>query len=80
MHLSYYVGFPSGIARAFPCGRAAHPEDQNEEENKENWKKIWEKQQNEERLRKYSYIAQPEVRSWLRPWGFISLNILKDTK
>ena len=23
----------SGIARAFPCGRLAHPEGQNEEEN-----------------------------------------------
>ena len=24
----------SGVARAFPSGRLAHPEDQNEEENK----------------------------------------------
>ena len=29
----------SGVARAFPGGRAAHPEDQNEEENKENLRK-----------------------------------------
>ena len=26
----------SGVARAFPGGRAAHPENQNEEENEEN--------------------------------------------
>ena len=31
--------FHSGVARAFPGGRAAHPEDQNEEENKENLRK-----------------------------------------
>ena len=29
----------SGVARAFPGGRATHPEDQNEEENKENLRK-----------------------------------------
>ena len=29
----------SGVARAFPGGRAAHPEDQNEEENEENLRK-----------------------------------------
>ena len=27
------VGGLSGVARAFPGGRTAHPEDQNEEEN-----------------------------------------------
>ena len=26
--------FPSGVARAFPGGRLAHPEGQNEEKNK----------------------------------------------
>ena len=34
---SYHVD--SGIARAFLGGRAAHPEDQNEEENEENLRK-----------------------------------------
>ena len=29
----------SGVARAFPDGQAAHPEDQNEEENEENLRK-----------------------------------------
>ena len=29
----------SGVARAFPGGRAAHPEDQNEEENEEKLRK-----------------------------------------
>ena len=29
----------SGVARAFPGGRAAHPEDQNEEESNENLRK-----------------------------------------
>ena len=28
-----------GVARAFPGGRAAHPEDQIEEENEEKWRK-----------------------------------------
>ena len=30
----------SGVARAFPGGRVAHPEDQIEEENEEKWEKI----------------------------------------
>ena len=29
-----YVSVHSGVARAFPGGRLAHPEGQNEEENK----------------------------------------------
>ena len=59
----------SGVVRAFPGGRAAHPEDQNEEENEENFEEKWEKlQENEERLRKFSYLAHPGVRGWLRPW------------
>ena len=29
-----YLRGPSGVARAFPGGRLAHPENQNEEENK----------------------------------------------
>ena len=44
----------------------AHLEDQNEEEkfkrNEEN------SQENEERLRKFSYLAHLEVRDWLQPW------------
>ena len=31
--------YSSGVARAFPGGRAAHPEDQDEEENEENVRK-----------------------------------------
>ena len=38
----------SGVARAFPGGRAAHPEDQNEEENEGNLRK------NERNYRKMS--------------------------
>ena len=30
----------SGVARVFPGGRVAHPDDQNEEENEEIWGKI----------------------------------------
>ena len=32
-------GWGSSVARTFPDGRAAHPEEQNEEENEENLKK-----------------------------------------
>ena len=39
-HFSQFPGEThNGVARAFPGGRAAHPEDQNEEENKENLRK-----------------------------------------
>ena len=34
-----HINFNSGVARAFPGGRAAHPKDQNEEENEENLRK-----------------------------------------
>ena len=37
--LGHIQGKTSGIARTFPGGRAAHPEDQNEEENEENLRK-----------------------------------------
>ena len=48
---------------AFPGGRAAHPEGQNEEENEEKSREKWEKlQENEERLKKSSYLARPGVR------------------
>ena len=47
----------SGVARAFPGGRLAHPEDQNEEENKkslrknkQNWSKFEEKMRKTELL------------------------------
>ena len=36
---SYISAMLSGVARAFSGGRAAHPEDQNEEENEENLRK-----------------------------------------
>ena len=36
---TYYRVSNSGVARAFTGGRAAHPEDQNEEENEENLRK-----------------------------------------
>ena len=38
----------SGVARAFPVGRLAHPEDQNEEENEDKLRK------NEKNYRKIS--------------------------
>ena len=48
---------PSGVARAFPGGRAAHPENQNEEENEKslrknkiNWSKFEEKMRKVELL------------------------------
>ena len=44
---------PSGVARAFPGGQAAHLEDQNKEENEENLRK------NE---RNYRKISKNEVR------------------
>ena len=62
-------GITSGVARAFPGGRLAHPEGQNEEENKWSLRKdkekmieIWGK--NEES----GTLAHPELWGWLRPW------------
>ena len=76
-----YLETVSGVARAFPGGRAAHPEDQNEEENEENLRKNERNyvQENEERLRKYSYLACLGVGGLLRPCGecFISNEIEK---
>ena len=34
---------PSGVARAFPGGRVAHPESQNEEENEKSLRKKYKK-------------------------------------
>ena len=39
--LESFQGTSSGIARAFPGGRLAHPEGQNEEENSKVWGKIY---------------------------------------
>ena len=58
----------SGVARAFPGGRVAHPEDQNEEENEENLRK---NERNYGKMRKYwgNILILPTrgVRGWLRP-------------
>ena len=35
----FHLNICSGVVRAFQGGRAAHPEDQNEEENEENLRK-----------------------------------------
>ena len=71
-HPAKHVIIISGVARAFPGGRVAHPEDQNEEENEERLRKKKKKkkqniQENEEKLRKCSYLAHSGVRGWLRP-------------
>ena len=60
----------SDVASAFQVtgGPAAHPEDQNEEENEENLRKNAKLRENEERLRKCSYLSHPGVRGCLRPW------------
>ena len=55
----------SGVARAFTGGQLARPEDQNEEGINENFRKN--EGENEERLRNWSYLAHPGVKSWLRP-------------
>ena len=34
LQFMFTVGLGSGVARAFPGGRLAHPENQNEEKNK----------------------------------------------
>ena len=50
----------SGVARAFPGGRHAHPEGQNEEENEKSLrksKKTWSKF--EEKMRKVELLAPP---------------------
>ena len=53
----------SGVARAFPGGRVAHPEGQNEEENtqslrenKKNWWKF------EEKMRKVEHLPTRDMR------------------
>ena len=57
----------SGVARALPVGRVAHPKDQNEEKIKENIEEELEKlEENGGRLRKCSYLAHPRVRGCLR--------------
>ena len=40
-NIGYVVLVTSGVARTFPGGQAAYPEDQNEEENEENLREKW---------------------------------------
>ena len=59
------------VAMAFKASRVGESPTRKAElrkKMKENWGK-WEKiQENEEKLRKCSYLAHPGVRGWLRPW------------
>ena len=58
----------SGVARAFPGGRLAHPEGQNEEENKKslrNNKKKWSKF--EEKMRKVEVLPTRDCEAGYRP-------------
>ena len=54
----------SGVARVFPGGRIAHPEDQIQEENDEKLRKMVE---NKRRMRECSSFAHPMLRVWLHP-------------
>ena len=63
MKVTYKCLPDSGVARAFPCGRLAHPEDQIEEENEEKLRKMGE---NNRRMRKNEEMflsCPPEVGS-----------------
>ena len=65
---------PSGVASAFPDGRAAYTGDQIEEENEKKWEKIieWGK------MRKCSSLAYPRLRVWLRPYFcLIAFNLIR---
>ena len=58
----------TGVARAFPGGRVAHPEHQNEEENKKNLrktKKNWSKF--EEKMRKLEGLPTRESEAGYGP-------------
>ena len=58
----------SGVARAFPGGRLAHPEGQNEEENKKSLrknKKNWSKF--EERMRKVELLPTRDCEAGYGP-------------
>ena len=63
-------GVCTDVARAFPGGQVAHPENRNEEEskqslrkNKKNWSKFEERNEEIGIL-----IAHPGLWGWLRPW------------
>ena len=56
----------SGVARAFPGGRPAHPVPQLEEENKE---KLRKDERKSRRMRKCCLLAHPGLIVWLRPWS-----------
>ena len=63
--------FFSSVARAFPGGRVAHPESQNEEENEKSLrknKKKWSKFGG--KMRKVETLAHPGLWGWLWPWSF----------
>ena len=64
----------SGVARAFQGGRLVnHPPGRPKwGRNLRKFEGKWEKlQENEERMRKCSYLAHPRVRGWLRPCFFL---------
>ena len=59
---------PSGVARAFPGGRLAHPEGQNEEENENSLrksKKTWSKF--EEKMRKVELLPTRDCEAGYGP-------------
>ena len=56
----------SGVARAFPGGRATHPEDQIEEE------KLRKNETKCRRMRKCPFLAHPGLRIWLPLWVQVS--------
>ena len=58
--------FPSGIARAFLCGGAAHLEDQIEEENEKELGKI-KMGENNRKMRKCFPLAHLRLIVWLCP-------------
>ena len=58
----------SGIARAFPGGRIAHPEHQNEDKSKENLRKNKKKWWNSRKNEESRTLAHPGLWGWLCPW------------
>ena len=57
----------SGVARAFPGGRAAHPENQIEEENEEKLRKIGENRRRMRKIKEMVLSCPPEVESLATP-------------
>ena len=67
----------SGVAKAFPGGRVAHPEGQNEEENKKclrknkkNWSKF------EKRMRKVELLPTRDFEAGYGPAYYINIKIV----